>query len=143
MIDKSKIVAQARTWLGTPFKHQGRLKGVGVDCLGLIICTLAELEISFTGKNISEIDEKNYSMLPSGERLQNKLNQYAQAITNSQIMAGDILLMQFSGEPQHLAFATNHPNGLGLIHSYLQAGKVVEHSLDELWQSRIFATYRI
>ncbi len=33
----SDVVRTARTWLGTPYHHQGRLKGVGVDCAGLLI----------------------------------------------------------------------------------------------------------
>src|SRR3954451_7338069 len=32
----SDIVAQAREWIGTPFRHQASLKGVGCDCLGLV-----------------------------------------------------------------------------------------------------------
>ena len=36
MTDSAKIVAQARSWLGTPYHHQARLKGVGCDCLGLL-----------------------------------------------------------------------------------------------------------
>lgn len=31
-----KIVAEARTWAGTPYRHQASLKGVGCDCLGLL-----------------------------------------------------------------------------------------------------------
>ncbi|MEO0498605.1 MAG: peptidase P60 [Pseudomonadota bacterium] len=30
------IVASAVTWLGTPYRHQASLKGVGCDCLGLV-----------------------------------------------------------------------------------------------------------
>jgi NlpC/P60 family putative phage cell wall peptidase len=30
------IVAAARAWLGTPFRHGASLKGVGCDCLGLV-----------------------------------------------------------------------------------------------------------
>lgn len=30
------IVAEARTWLGTPYRHQASLKGAGCDCFGLI-----------------------------------------------------------------------------------------------------------
>jgi len=30
------IVAEARSWTGTPYRHQGSLKGVGCDCLGLV-----------------------------------------------------------------------------------------------------------
>lgn len=31
----SRVVASARSWLGTPYHDQASLKGVGADCLGL------------------------------------------------------------------------------------------------------------
>ncbi|MFL5158325.1 MAG: NlpC/P60 family protein [Microvirga sp.] len=30
------ILAEARSWIGTPYRHQASLKGVGCDCLGLL-----------------------------------------------------------------------------------------------------------
>lgn len=33
---RAAIVAEAKTWLGTPYRHQAALKGVGCDCLGLV-----------------------------------------------------------------------------------------------------------
>jgi cell wall-associated NlpC family hydrolase len=36
VISRSAIVAEARTWIGTPYRHQASLKGVGCDCLGLV-----------------------------------------------------------------------------------------------------------
>lgn len=30
------IVEAARSWLGTPYRHQASVKGVGADCLGLV-----------------------------------------------------------------------------------------------------------
>jgi hypothetical protein len=30
------IVAETRAWIGTPYRHQASLKGVGCDCLGLV-----------------------------------------------------------------------------------------------------------
>lgn len=30
------VVAEALTWVGTPYRHRGRLRGVGCDCLGLV-----------------------------------------------------------------------------------------------------------
>ena len=32
----TSVLAIAGTWIGTPYRHQGSLKGVGCDCLGLI-----------------------------------------------------------------------------------------------------------
>lgn len=33
---QAEIVAAARGWIGTPYRHQASLKGVGCDCLGLL-----------------------------------------------------------------------------------------------------------
>ncbi|MEO1660940.1 MAG: NlpC/P60 family protein [Pseudomonadota bacterium] len=30
------IVAEARTWIGTPYRHQASERGIGADCLGLV-----------------------------------------------------------------------------------------------------------
>jgi NlpC/P60 family putative phage cell wall peptidase len=34
----------ARSWIGTPYRHQAALKGIGCDCLGLLIGVWRELE---------------------------------------------------------------------------------------------------
>lgn len=33
---RDAVVAEAWAWLGTPYRHQASLKGVGCDCLGLV-----------------------------------------------------------------------------------------------------------
>jgi cell wall-associated NlpC family hydrolase len=33
---RERILAEANTWLGTPFHHKGLVKGVGVDCGGFL-----------------------------------------------------------------------------------------------------------
>ena len=35
-LPRDAIVAEARSWIGTPYRHQTSLKGVGCDCLGLV-----------------------------------------------------------------------------------------------------------
>jgi len=35
-VDGGGIVIVARSWLGTPYRHQASVKGVGADCLGLV-----------------------------------------------------------------------------------------------------------
>ena len=29
---RQQITKEARSWIGTPYQHQSRVKGVGVDC---------------------------------------------------------------------------------------------------------------
>lgn len=33
---RAAIVAAAERWIGTPYRHQASLRGVGCDCLGLV-----------------------------------------------------------------------------------------------------------
>ncbi len=40
-------VKEARRWIGTPFRHQGALIGVGADCLGLVRGVQAALTDGF------------------------------------------------------------------------------------------------
>jgi NlpC/P60 family putative phage cell wall peptidase len=36
MIARHAILAEARDWIGTPYRHQASAKGAGCDCLGLV-----------------------------------------------------------------------------------------------------------
>jgi NlpC/P60 family putative phage cell wall peptidase len=36
LLTRAAIVAEARAWIGTPYRHQGSVKGAGCDCLGLV-----------------------------------------------------------------------------------------------------------
>ena len=33
---RAAVLAEATDWIGTPYRHQASLKGVGCDCLGLL-----------------------------------------------------------------------------------------------------------
>lgn len=35
-LTRARLVRLARGWIGTPYRHQASLKGVGCDCLGLL-----------------------------------------------------------------------------------------------------------
>ena len=35
-MSRDAIVAEAHRWIGTPYRHQASLRGVGCDCLGLL-----------------------------------------------------------------------------------------------------------
>ena len=34
---RAALLVEARSWIGTPYLHQGRVKGVGVDCAMLLL----------------------------------------------------------------------------------------------------------
>ena len=36
MTSSQAVVARTRAWIGTPYRHQASLIGIGCDCLGLV-----------------------------------------------------------------------------------------------------------
>lgn len=131
MVSRSEIIAEARTWLGTPFHHQGRLKGVGVDCAGVVIGVAKAL-------GLSDFDTTAYPRIPSAEQLRRALDANMESIFVQDAKEGDVLVFCFDREEQHVGFLSD----VGIIHSYSQVKKCVEHSLDATWKSRIRGAYR-
>ena len=35
-VNRARIIVEARRWIGTPYRHQASLEGIGCDCLGLV-----------------------------------------------------------------------------------------------------------
>lgn len=123
----------ARTWLGTPYHHQGRVKGVGVDCVGLLIGVAHELKLS-------DFDLQGYAARPEGDSLRALCANHMREITQVDLRAGDVLLFKFDAHPCHLGLLTA-PDVV--IHAYLPRRKVIEHRLDDAWWRVLASQYRL
>lgn len=143
-ITTQDIIRTARSWLRTPFHHQGRVKGAGVDCIGLIVGVINELNLSDgNGGRLSAHDDTNYSPLPDGVRLKAMLDEHLQSIMLSELAPGDIALFRFQQQPQHVGFITDRADGtLGILHCYSNSEFVIEHRLNEGWMSMLVQAYR-
>lgn len=126
-ITRKAIIDCARSYLGVPWRHQGRTSA-GLDCGGLIIRVAHDL-------GLSTFDVDGYGREPDGVSLRAHLE--AQAVRVLQGEAGDILLLRFVRYPQHLAIRTD----VGIIHTYAQVGAVVEHHFDSRWRARLVDVY--
>lgn len=126
-----EVIAAACSALGTPFRHQGRQVGKALDCAGLIIHVVRELDIEHA-------DQSGYARRPSNGLLESALDGQPCLERVTDMQPGDVLLMRFKGDPQHLGIFT----GENLIHAYQPVGKVCEHRLDDEWRSRIVRIYR-
>jgi len=133
MIDRASVVAAARECLGTPFRHQGRRVGHGLDCAGVVVHVATCLALPV-------LDMRRYGRNPSGAELESVIDRQA-CLSRVDLAAwedADVLLMRFDGDPQHLGIWT----GSTLVHAYAQAGRCVEHSIDVQWRRRIVRAYQ-
>ena len=138
-VSRMDVLAEARTWLDTPFQHQGCLKGVACDCIGLVKGVGMALGlVDYDPSSDLAKSFSSYSMQPDSQRMREGLATWLVSIPVPDAALADILFMAWGHEPQHVALVTDR----GIIHSYSTIGKVVEHSLDAQWKRRIVAAYR-
>ena len=131
----SEILETARSYIGTPFHHQGRKKGVGVDCAGLLVLTAEELGVS-TG----EASPRNYSRFPLvGRKFYEEVCLRMLEIPVSEIVPGSAVMfwIRRPDKPQHIGLWT----GAGLLHAWFEAGKVLECSYGPYWKEREYAAF--
>ena len=132
VITVADVIGEARAWLGTPFHHQGRARGVGVDCLGLVIGVMRAL-----GLTALDFDVTGYGREPLNGLLRQGLEQHLLAGINE---PGAVALVRWFREPQHVGILTADGT---LLHSYSAAGGCVEHRYSESWRQRTIAYYRL
>lgn len=127
------LIAAARECLDTPFAHQGRLPGQALDCAGVAVHVARSL-------GLQPEEPAAYGRLPHDTMLEAWLERqpFLERVALATMRGGDLLLMRFKTEPQHLAVFT----GKNIIHAYEAVGRVVEHGLDPKWSRRIVKVYR-
>lgn len=145
---REDIIIAARSWIGTRFHHQGRVKKTdnhlgGCDCIGLILGIADDIGAKFNNNLLSFYDNNCYSKRPTGLKLQENLDKYLQIVNNNEYCIGDIALISFVKDPQHVAVISSYSkDSFSIIHSYIKARGVVEHYLDANWLERIVRVYR-
>ncbi len=128
---RAAIVTAARAHVGTRFRHQGRAPGHGLDCVGLVAVVGRTL-------GLLDYDAIDYGRLPDEATLSAHIDAAGfRPVAVADARSGDVALMRFTRAAQHVGILT----GYGLIHAWMQAGRVVEHRLDASWRARLLSVY--
>ena len=141
-MDRAAIVAEARTWLGTPFSHQASLRGVGTDCVGLVFGVARSLGLPDAARFAASARYTGYSRQPDGRTLVSGCAEFLDPIPLNTVQPGDILLLHFGHDPMHLSLVTE-TDPLRVIHALgVTTHNVAEHRIDATWHARIARAYR-
>ncbi|TCG08383.1 peptidase P60 [Paraburkholderia steynii] len=130
---RAAFVAEVRTWLDTPYQHQGRLKGVGVDCIGLVVGALHACGL------FVDVDPTGYDKRPDGT-LRARMLDYLTPVALDEAQPGDILLFHFAAVPMHIGVLTGPDM---ITHAYSRNRRVVEHRLDERWRALVASSFSV
>lgn len=133
---RAAIVAEARSWIGTPHIHQACLKGIGCDCIGLIAGVGRALGFASAEQYLAS-GYRCYGRSPDVALLLLACSAFLEPVTERQL--GDIVLMSFARSPQHFGILSAADQ---VIHAYAGIGRVVEHRIDPKWSRRVVRAYR-
>jgi NlpC/P60 family putative phage cell wall peptidase len=138
LLSRSFIIAETRTWLGTPYRHQASLKGVGCDCLGLVRGVWRSV--------IGDEPERAPAYAPdwaeaaSGEPLADAAARHLIAIDREAFRAGDVLLFRWRANlpAKHAAIVTASDK---MVHAH-DGACVAEVALAPWWRRRLAYAFR-
>ena len=130
---REDVIAEALTWLGTPFQDCCDVKGAGVDCAMLMVRVYGDVGL------IPKIDPRPYK--PQWFEHQDRplfvewVEKYAHRVAEPE--PGDVALLNFG---KHAAHGAIFLGGQTFIHAYKPAGcvmkddrRALKHRLDSFW----------
>jgi cell wall-associated NlpC family hydrolase len=117
---RAKVVAEARTWLKTPYVHMGRRKGAGVDC-ATYLCEVFERAGVIPHIEL-EWYPPDWYLHRDQERYLAIVARYAARSERERGLPGDIALYRYGRCVSHGAIVLSWPL---VAHAYRAAGKVV------------------
>lgn len=133
---RDEVIAEAITWLGTPYHHQGTVKGAGVDCGQLLIEVFHA--VGLVDKHDAGYYPSDWHFHRSEERYLMAVQKYAKPTETPQ--KGDIALFKFGRCISHGAIIVEWPL---MIHSHLGRGTVYVNANDAELAGRLAGFYTV
>ncbi|MEJ1158007.1 DUF6950 family protein [Prosthecomicrobium sp. N25] len=134
---REAVVAEARAWIGTPYRHQASLRGAGADCLGLlrgvwraVLGPEPEVPPPYT-RDWAEASRVDAFAAAAARHLR--------PLEPAAAQPGDVLLFRWrDGLPAKHAGILTAPGRF--VHAYEGSG-VVESPLVPAWRRRLAGAY--
>lgn len=132
------VVASARRWIGTPYRHQASLIGAGADCLGVLRGVWREL----VGPEPEAPPPyaRSWAENGAGELLLDVAKRWLAPAPGEDVTAGDVLLFRVSRGlvAKHCGVATASRS---MVHAY-DGHAVAETAIPDVWVRRLVARFR-
>ena len=135
---RADIVAAARTWIDTPYRHQASCKGAGTDCLGLVRGVWRDV----VGDEPEPVPPytPDWAEAMATETLLEAARRHLIEISIGEAERGDVLLFRMGlGHPaKHCAILSGKDK---IVHAYW-GRSVCETRLVPWWRRRIAAAFQ-
>lgn len=133
MTRSKTIIAEARAWIGTPYRQGASVCGVGCDCIGLV----RGIWRACCGPEPSRLPA--YKVPPDCSLLTDTLATYCEKRDVAEPRCGDILVFRWTAAspPAHCAILTDPGT---MVHCHASRA-VTETQFTRWWQRRLAAVF--
>jgi NlpC/P60 family putative phage cell wall peptidase len=138
IVTRAAIVDEARSWIGTPYRHQAALKHVGCDCLGLV---RGVWRVVMGGEpEAAPAYASDWAEARGVEQLAHAAGRHLAAIDCAEGDAGDVVLFRWRAGcvAKHAAILTSRQT---MIHAH-DGIAVCEVALAPWWRRRMAYAFR-
>jgi len=137
---RDDIAASARSWIGTPYRHQASVRGVGTDCLGLLRGVWRD--VYGAEPVVVPPYTKDWSEPSGDEVLWRAAANHLVPKPTDDAAVGDVLLfrMRAGSVAKHLGIQGQIGPVPTFIHAY-SGHAVLESALSDPWQRRVVARF--
>jgi cell wall-associated NlpC family hydrolase len=132
--NRDEVVAEARRWLGVPWRHQGRTRA-GVDCAGLVVMVARAL-------GLADYDTFGYSRRAHGQAFVEHFRAAMDGIRVAEAELGDVLVFADHAYPCHCGFLTEKFEQPHLLHAHISRRQVVEEPYIGEWPAKVRFAFR-
>jgi NlpC/P60 family putative phage cell wall peptidase len=137
-LTRADIVAEARAWIGTPYRHQASVKGIGCDCLGLV----RGVWRAMLGDEPQAVPaySRDWAEASGTETLAAAARTYLIEIDPAQFLPGDVLLFRYrERNPAKHAAIVSAPEMM--VHAH-DGAAVAEVAIAPWWRRRLAYAFR-
>lgn len=144
---RQDLITEARTWYGTPYRHQANVKGEngGVDCVGLItgVCLNLGLITKEDMKNVPAYPQEwhLHQEIPLLTDVMKKFGCVEKKVLNP--IPGDLVVFKIGKVPSHLGMLLDGEPKMFIHALGKPVGKVVTTPLDGPWKKKMVAVYKL
>src|SRR4051812_42035511 len=135
---RTRIIAEARAWIGTPYRHQASLKGVGCDCLGLVRGVWRAL--IGVEPQVAPAYSRDWAEASGEEALALAARAHLIEIDVTQFQPGDVLLFRYRDRypAKHMAIVSAPAL---MVHAH-DGAAVAEVAIAPWWRRRLGYAFR-
>jgi NlpC/P60 family putative phage cell wall peptidase len=135
---RAAVVAEARSWCGTPYHHMADVKGAGCDCLMLLVRVFCDLGL------LERFDPRPY---PCDWHIHRDDERYLDGISSRSGRVeiprpGDVMVMRYARAYSHAGIVVE-TEPLTVVHAYVTARRVIEEIVGPNLELRSAARKRV